>query len=109
MHGKEVNIRMMKLIRRACRRWHLVVWIVLLLCIQVFCDLLLPSCTADLINIGIGQQGLSSVLADTVSSEGMKRLLLLMNEEVQQTVLSSYVPEKDIYRRKVSAIQPWSR
>ncbi|MDY3250274.1 MAG: ABC transporter ATP-binding protein [Candidatus Choladocola sp.] len=91
---------MMKLIRRACRRWHLVVWIVLLLCIQVFCDLLLPSCTADLINIGIGQQGLSSVLADTVSSEGMKRLLLLMNEEEQQTVLSSYVLEKDIYRRK---------
>lgn len=91
---------MKKLMVYMNRKWHTAVLIILLLILQAGCELMLPKCTADIIDIGIGQSGIENVLADTVSREGMEHLLLLMTAGEKETVLSCYTLDKEVYIKK---------
>lgn len=77
-----------------------VLLIAVLLILQVFCDLRIPKYTADIIDIGIGQSGIESPLVPELSGTGMQHLLLLMTQEEQETALSGYVKDGELYRKQ---------
>lgn len=72
--------------------------ILALLIVQAFCELALPQYTADIVDIGIGQQGVSSVAPERMRQETMERLNLFFSEEEAVTVLSAYdLSDEGIY------------
>lgn len=74
--------------------------ILALLIVQAFCDLALPQYTADIVDIGIGQQGVNSVAPEKLRQETMERLSLLFSEEETATVLAAYdLNDEGIYAR----------
>lgn len=74
--------------------------ILALLIVQALCDLALPQYTADIVDIGIGQQGVSSVAPEKLRQETMDRLSLLFSEEQAATVLAAYdLNDEGIYVR----------
>ncbi|MDO4345616.1 MAG: ABC transporter transmembrane domain-containing protein, partial [Eubacteriales bacterium] len=79
------------------KRWYMAVCIILLLLLQSLCELAMPGITADIIDVGVGQSGIPSVLADSISAEGMERLLLLMTGEERETTLAGYAKSGDVY------------
>lgn len=80
-------------------KWHTAAGILLLLILQAICELTIPKCTANIINIGIGQSGIEDVLTEQISAEGMERLLLLMTEEEKETVLAGYTADGEVYTK----------
>lgn len=82
------------------KQWYAAAALILLLAVQVFCELALPGITADIIDIGVGQSGISSALADSISAEGMQKLALLMTEEEQEITFSGYEQSGDVYKKK---------
>ena len=85
-----------------CLREHFfgVLLIIVLLVLQVFCDLRIPEYTADIIDIGIGQSGIESPLVPELSETGMQHLLLLMTQEEQDITLAGYVKDGEVYRKQ---------
>lgn len=77
-----------------------VLLIIAMLALQVSCDLRFPAYTADIIDIGIGQSGIESPLVPELSETGMRRLLLLMTQEEQETTLSAYEEDGEVYRKR---------
>ncbi len=71
--------------------------IILLLFIQAACELMLPKCTADIIDIGIGQSGIPSVLCEQFSEGGMNRILLLLTTEEEAVVRAGYIQKEERY------------
>lgn len=67
--------------------------IALLLILQAVCELTLPFCMAEMIDTGIGQSGITTVVPETFGSQGMERLFLVMSESEQQQVLQYYQQE----------------
>ena len=64
--------------------------IVVILIVQAYCDLSLPSYTSDVVNVGIQQGGIDEKIPDAIAEEEMNKLLLFVAEEDQQTVLDAY-------------------
>lgn len=82
--------------------------ILLVLVIQAFCDLSLPSYTSDIVNVGIQQGGIDTSVPKQIAAEDMEKLLLFVGEEERSLVLDSYQEdasayEKDAYILKKSA------
>ena len=67
-----------------------IVAIVVILIVQAYCDLSLPSYTSDIVNVGIQQGGIDEKIPDAIAEEEMNKLLLFVAEEDQQTVLDAY-------------------
>ena len=63
-----------------------VVLIVLLLVLQAFCDLSLPSYTSDIVDIGIQQGGIDSAVPQEISADTLADLELFMTQEQIETV-----------------------
>ncbi len=77
-----------------------VLLIIAMLALQVSCDLCFPAYTADIIDIGIGQSGIETPLVPELSETGMRHLLLLMTQEEQETALSAYEKDGEVYRKR---------
>lgn len=67
--------------------------VIILLFVQAFCDLSLPSYTSDIVNVGIQQGGISYAVPDVIRESEMQALLMFMTEEDQNTVLGQYTLE----------------
>ena len=67
--------------------------VIILLFLQAFCDLSLPSYTSDIVNVGIQQSGISYAVPEVVRESEMNGLLLFMTQEEQNTVLKHYTLE----------------
>lgn len=67
--------------------------VIILLFVQAFCDLSLPSYTSDIVNVGIQQGGISYAVPDVIRESEMQALLTFMTEEDQNTVLGQYTLE----------------
>ena len=57
-----------------------VVIIVLLLIVQAYCDLALPSYTSDLLNVGLQQGGIEDAVPETIRADRLKTLELFMTD-----------------------------
>ncbi len=68
--------------------------IILLLIVQAYCDLMLPSYTSDIVDVGIMQKGVAYVSPDVMSEENYERffnLLLIPMDESEGTISDDYV------------------
>ena len=64
--------------------------IVMVLIVQAYCDLSLPSYTSDIVNVGIQQGGIDEDIPDAIAEKEMDKLLLFVSEKDQQTMLDAY-------------------
>ena len=64
--------------------------ILVLLCIQAYCDLALPTYTSDILNVGLQQGGVEDAVLDTVRADSLETLELFMTDEEEETVEASY-------------------
>lgn len=71
--------------------------ILLVLVVQAFCDLSLPSYTSDIVNVGIQQGGIDTSVPKQIAAEDMEKLLLFVEEDAQKTVLDSYEEDASSY------------
>ena len=69
--------------------------IVLLLIVQAYCDLALPSYTSDLLNVGLQQGGIGDAVPDTIRPESLELLKLFLSDEDADTVESAYGPPQN--------------
>ncbi|MCL1866001.1 MAG: ABC transporter ATP-binding protein/permease [Oscillospiraceae bacterium] len=71
---------MIKLFNILLKKWHIAAVIVAFLAFQAFCELELPGITADIVNIGIQQSGITSHVPEKVEYERMGHLLLIVKD-----------------------------
>lgn len=62
----------------------------LLLALQAYCDLSLPSYTSDIVDIGIQQGGIENAVPNAIRESQMKNLQYFMDEDTIETVQNSY-------------------
>lgn len=65
--------------------------VVLLLILQAYCDLALPSYTSDIVDVGIEQGGIENAVPDLMREETMEGICLLSGEEAAALLRESYV------------------
>ena len=64
--------------------------IIVVLFVQAFCDLSLPTYTSDIVNVGIQQSGIDEEIPENISEEEMNRLLLFVSEDDRQDIQDAY-------------------
>ena len=65
---------MFKLLKNLKKTWISILIIVLLLCVQAWCDLTLPDYTSKIVNVGIQQGGITSSALEAIRQEQMHNL-----------------------------------
>ncbi|GAA6491521.1 ABC transporter ATP-binding protein [Candidatus Bariatricus faecipullorum] len=86
---------MSKLFKHLKPYWMTVAGIIVILFVQAFCDLSLPSYTSDIVNVGIQQGGVEDTVPEALPEEEMNRLCLFLGEEDQETVKAAYTLEQE--------------
>ncbi len=69
-------------------RW--VLLIIVLLIVQAWCDLALPSYTSDLLNVGLQQGGIEDNVPDTIRAESLKTLQIFLSDEEAEQLEDAY-------------------
>lgn len=64
--------------------------IVLLLILQAYCDLSLPSYTSNILNVGLQQNGIEDAVPNSIRSASLEDLYLFMSDEDIDVVEDSY-------------------
>ncbi|NLL73028.1 MAG: ABC transporter ATP-binding protein [Clostridiales bacterium] len=67
-----------------------IVFVIVLLLIQAYCDLSLPSYTSDIVNIGILQGGIESPVPEVIRASEFKKISLFMNKEQEEELFNYY-------------------
>ena len=74
--------------------------ILLLLGVQAFCDLSLPSYTSDIVDVGIQQSGIEGAAAEKYTAGTYEALKLFMTDEEITYLDECYEADGDVYVRK---------
>jgi ATP-binding cassette subfamily B protein len=69
--------------------WFIVIIFVLLF-VQAFADLSLPSYMSDIINVGVQQNGIENSVPSAIRASEMERLILFMSQDDRAVVLQAY-------------------
>ncbi|MDD5795548.1 MAG: ABC transporter ATP-binding protein [Oscillospiraceae bacterium] len=77
-----------------------ILFVVVLLFVQAYCDLALPQYMSNIVNIGIQQGGISSVIPEKITEKDMSDLQLFMSEDMVKTVNENYVSNNGILTLK---------
>lgn len=64
--------------------------IIVVLVVQAYCDLALPSYTSNIVDVGIQQGGIEDGVPNVLRESTMNTLLMLTTESEDETVLASY-------------------
>lgn len=64
--------------------------ILILLIVQAYCDMALPSYTSDILNVGLQQNGIEEVVPETIYDDTLKSLELFMPDEDVKKVEEAY-------------------
>lgn len=72
-----------------------VVIIVALLILQAYCDLSLPSYTSDIVDVGIGQNGIENAAAEVMREETLESICLFAEAEEETLIREFYVLNED--------------
>ncbi len=70
--------------------WVSVVFAILLLFGQAFCDLSLPNYMSDIVNVGIQQSGISESTPKAISAKALSFLKVFMTDEEKEVINKSY-------------------
>ena len=79
--------------------WKMAFVILLVLLVQVYCDLSLPSYTSDIVNVGIQQAGVDDKIPEAILEEEMEKVLLFVQADDRQTVLDAYEKDENTYNQ----------
>lgn len=75
-----------------------VLLVVLLLIVQAYCDLALPSYTSDILNVGLQQNGIKDAVPEKISEESFSYLTMFLEDEKVKLLENAYVCDaKGIY------------
>ena len=75
-----------------------IIFVVILLVIQAYCDLSLPTYMSNIVNVGIQQSGIETVTPDKAPKSEMDKIELFMDKDDKDFVNSQYKSEK--YKNK---------
>lgn len=75
-------------------RWK-VVFIIMLLVLQAWCDLTIPQYTSDIVDIGIQQGGIEHVAPEKMRETTFENLQLFMDDEEKELFTGSYEKEEE--------------
>ena len=81
---------MKNLCKYAAEHWTTLIAIIIVLFLQAYCDLSLPSSTSDIVYVGIPQGGVEDLVPEAITADEMTRLLLLVTHEDQDKVFDLY-------------------
>ena len=79
-----------KIFKNMLPYWKSIILIVVVLVIQAYCDLALPTYTADIIDVGIQNKGIEHILPQEMTSEEYENAQLFMTKEEKTLWASSY-------------------
>ena len=85
---------MKKIFKNMIPYWKSIIVIVAVLIIQAYCDLALPTYTADIIDVGIQNKGIEHILPQEMTSEEYENAQLFMTKDEKQLWASSYEATK---------------
>ena len=74
-----------------------IILVIILLFLQAYCDLALPQYMSNIVNVGIQQGGVESVIPQKITTEDLEKLTLFMTADEVTTVTKSYTKDGDIY------------
>ncbi len=83
---------MLKLLKFMRKSNAVLMFVVFLLILQAACDLSLPTYTSDIINVGIGKNGINDTVPTVIRQSEMDRLTLFMTEEEKNIVSPHFSP-----------------
>ena len=81
---------MKKIFKNMIPYWKSILVIVAVLVIQAYCDLALPTYTADIIDVGIQNKGIEHVIPQEMTSEEYENSQLFMTKEEKEQWASAY-------------------
>ena len=87
---------MLKIFRSLKKAYIPIACIVLLLCVQVSCELTIPTYTSNIVNVGIQQGGIEDAVPDAVREESMQALMGMMKPKDAEKVKDAY----ELYTKK---------
>ena len=94
---------MKKIFKNMLPYWKSIILIVAVLVIQAYCDLALPTYTADIIDVGIQNKGIEHILPQEMTSEEYENAQLFMTKEESALWASSYeATQHKTYERSVT-------
>lgn len=91
---------MRKLFKNMIPHWRMVIIILILMIVQVFCDLALPTYTADILDVGIQNQGVEHILPKKIAEEEYDYAKMFMTEEEAASWDECYTKEGEVYALK---------
>lgn len=74
-----------------------IILVIILLFLQAYCDLALPQYMSNIVNVGIQQGGVESVIPQKITTKDLEKLTLFMTADEVNTVTKSYTKNGDIY------------
>lgn len=88
---------MIKLFKHLKKSSGFIVLIVILLLLQAYCDLSLPSYTSNIVDIGIQQGGIENAVPTQISNSTMENIALFLTEEQKEFVTQYYIKTNDLW------------
>ena len=91
---------MLKLLKYMKKNAGYLILVFVLLFLQAYCELSLPSYTSDIVDIGIQQKGIPDAVPEQIRTSAMEELMSLMSESEANEVARVYVKDQDLYVQK---------
>ena len=91
-----------KILKHLAPYWKTIVVVVLLLVVQAYCDLALPTYTSDIIDTGIQNKGVEHVVPTRITAESYDEAKLFMTADEAGTWEKIYTKEGDTYTLNIT-------
>lgn len=82
--------------------WKAVCVVILLLMVQAYCDLSLPTYMSNIVDVGIQQNGMDDAVMEQIRASSLAQLELFMTEEEMETVENAYGEANEVGVRYVN-------
>lgn len=96
---------MFKILKFAKKLWYVMIAILLLLVVQVYCELALPGYTSDIVDVGIQNQGVAYPIPEEMTEETYDTLLLFLTEEEKEIVGDYYEKTDKMYKVNIEVLE----
>lgn len=85
---------MFKVLKFAKDKWYIIILIILLLFVQVYCELTLPDYTSDIVDVGIQGKGVKYPVPEKLTADSFDNLKLFM-AETDKEIADKYYNQND--------------
>jgi len=82
---------MLTILRNLKKSTLAIIFVIVLLVLQAYCDLSLPSYTSDIVNTGILQGGIDSPVPEVIRASELDSLLLYTTQKEKENLLSHFI------------------